>query len=53
MPKKKKEMFNMNFHALQLNLLSDSLRSKLPPTDSRLRPDIKAWENGIMDIATE
>ena len=43
----------MNNFALQLNLLPDKLMKKLPPTDSRLRPDIRAWENGEADLATK
>ena len=36
----------MNKFAIQLNVLTDKLRKKLPPTDSRLRPDNRYWENG-------
>jgi len=36
-----------------MNYLSNQLKLKLPPTDSRLRPDIRAWENGEMEIATK
>ena len=28
-----------------MNYMSDTLKSKLPPTDSRLRPDLRLWEN--------
>ena len=31
--------YHMSKFALMLNNLTDQLRSKLPPTDSRLRPD--------------
>jgi len=31
---------------LQLNLLNDALKAKLPPTDSRFRSDVRAWEHG-------
>ena len=24
----------------------NNLKNKLPPSDSRLRPDVRAWENG-------
>ena len=44
-PENKHLMYNMNFFTLQLNLLSDQLKEKLPPTDSRLRGDIRAWES--------
>jgi len=36
-----------------LNYLPDSLRPKLPPTDSRFRPDQRAWEQGNSDLATD
>jgi oxysterol-binding protein 1 len=36
---------------LQLNYLSETLREKLPPTDSRLRPDQRALENGDAETA--
>ena len=49
-PQNKNLMYNMNYFTLQLNLLSDGLRAKLPPTDSRLRGDVRAWEN--CDLAT-
>ena len=34
-----------NCVALQINHMSDVLRAKLPQTDSRLREDIRLWEN--------
>jgi hypothetical protein len=37
-------MFNMNLFALQLNVCSDELRKRLPPTDCRLRGDIQRWD---------
>ena len=43
----------MNKFALQLNVLTDKLKDKLPPTDSRLRPDIKIWENGKQKESSE
>lgn len=35
---------------MQLNALEKSMEGVIPPTDSRLRPDIRALENG--DIGT-
>lgn len=32
-------MYGMSFHTLQFNYLPDSLRPRLAPTDTRLRPD--------------
>ena len=43
----------MNSFSLQLNLLPDKLKGKLPPTDSRLRGDIRAWENGDEGLASK
>ena len=39
----------MNYWSLQLNLLSDELKNKLPPTDSRLRPDVRFWEHADLE----
>lgn len=38
-PPNYESMYYFPYFALQLNYLPDSLRDKLPPTDSRLRPD--------------
>ena len=48
-PEHPKEVFDnmqygMNSYALQLNALSDEMKAKLPPTDCRLRPDLRLWE---------
>ena len=32
--------------ALLLNEIDDNLRTKIPPTDSRLRPDMRRMEDG-------
>lgn len=37
--------------AMQLNMIDDHLRKKLPPTDSRLRPDQRHLENGELEQA--
>jgi hypothetical protein len=34
-------IYGMNLKSLQLNHMSDDLKAKLPPTDSRLRPDLR------------
>lgn len=39
MPPEANRMSHFTFFTLQLNHLPESLRQKLPPTDSRLRPD--------------
>ena len=46
-------MFFFTQFSLQLNNLPDYLKDKLPPTDSRLRPDQRALENGNFDLAIE
>ena len=43
----------MNVFALQMNNISDSLANKLPPTDSRLRPDIRHWEHANLELASK
>ena len=52
-PKNYEQMFGMNLYALQLNVLSDSLKRKLPQTDSRFRPGRRAWERIDLDKATD
>ena len=39
--------------ALQMNHINDKLRAKLPPSDTRLRPDLRAWEAAELDLATK
>jgi len=40
-------------HALQLNYLPERLRKVLPYTDTRFRPDQRAYENGDIKLATQ
>lgn len=47
------QMYYFTFFALQLNHLPASLKPKLPPTDSRLRPDQRALEEGNLKLAAE
>lgn len=44
-------MFNMSKWGLQLNMTSDELNKKLPPTDPRFRKDVRAWENKDIAVA--
>jgi len=44
-------MYGMSTHCLQLNYLPDSLRNCIAPTDTRLRPDQRALENGDFKLA--
>lgn len=41
----------MTRFAITLNELTSQLKEKLPPTDSRIRPDQRCLENGEYDMA--
>lgn len=43
--------FNLTPFVLTLNAIPDRLRPYLPPTDTRLRPDQRAMEDGEYDFA--
>lgn len=43
--------FNLTPFVVTLNDINDKLRPYLPPTDTRLRPDQRAMENGEYDLA--
>jgi oxysterol-binding protein 1 len=43
--------FNLTPFVVTLNDLPDKLRPWLPPTDTRLRPDQRAMEDGLYDLA--
>lgn len=45
--------FNLTPFVISLNDLSKSLKPHLPPTDTRLRPDQRAMEEGRYDAAAE
>ncbi|KAJ3588878.1 hypothetical protein NHX12_009732 [Muraenolepis orangiensis] len=44
-------MYNFTSFAMALNEMEPGMEATLPPTDCRLRPDIRAMENGLMDEA--
>lgn len=46
-----KTRYNLTPFAISLNELTPGLREKLPPTDSRLRPDQRHLENGEYEMA--
>jgi hypothetical protein len=46
-----KTRFNLTPFAISLNELTPGLLDKLPPTDSRLRPDQRHLENGEYELA--
>lgn len=45
--------FNLTPFVLTLNAIPDNLRPWLPPTDTRLRPDQRAMEDGQYDFAAD
>nr|XP_043623502.1 oxysterol-binding protein-related protein 1D [Erigeron canadensis] len=46
-----KTRYNLTSFAISLNEITPGLREKLPPTDSRLRPDQRHLENGEYELA--
>ncbi|KAJ5698235.1 hypothetical protein N7462_000240 [Penicillium macrosclerotiorum] len=45
--------FNLTPFVITLNALPDGLKQWLPPTDTRLRPDQRAMEDGEYDLAAD
>ena len=52
-PKDPLDFYGFTFYGMTLNEITDDLIGKLPPTDSRYRPDVRALENGQLDLAEE
>nr|XP_023891922.1 oxysterol-binding protein-related protein 1C-like isoform X1 [Quercus suber]XP_023891923.1 oxysterol-binding protein-related protein 1C-like isoform X2 [Quercus suber] len=50
-PSKYPTRYNLTRFGITLNELTSGLKEKLPPTDSRLRPDQKCLENGEYEMA--
>uniref|UniRef100_A0A4W5QF81 Oxysterol-binding protein n=2 Tax=Hucho hucho TaxID=62062 RepID=A0A4W5QF81_9TELE len=48
-----KQMYSFTSFAMQLNELDRDMEGLIPKTDCRLRPDIRAMENGDIDLASE
>jgi hypothetical protein len=46
-------MFNMSTFGIQLNMSSEELMKKLPPTDTRRREDVRAWEGKNVPVAAK
>jgi len=46
-------MYGMTHYCMQLNYLPNTLKPYLAPTDSRLRPDQRALENGDLKLSAE
>ncbi|XP_058257792.1 oxysterol-binding protein-related protein 1 isoform X1 [Hemibagrus wyckioides] len=52
-PANSAQMYNFTSFAMQLNELDEEIEAVIPKTDCRLRPDIRAMENGDIDLASE
>ena len=52
-PPNSKEMYNFTSFAMQLNEIHEEQAAKLPPTDARLRPDVRALETLDIDYAAD
>ncbi|XP_051979637.1 oxysterol-binding protein-related protein 1 isoform X2 [Xyrauchen texanus] len=52
-PANSTQMYSFTTFAMQLNELGKEIEEVIPKTDSRLRPDIRAMENGDIDLASE
>lgn len=50
-PKNAPECYGFTNYGITLNEITKDLDNKLPPTDSRYRPDVRALENGELDLA--
>uniref|UniRef100_A0A673CWI1 Oxysterol-binding protein n=1 Tax=Sphaeramia orbicularis TaxID=375764 RepID=A0A673CWI1_9TELE len=51
-PENSAKFYAFSTFAMQLNELEKSMEGVIPTTDSRLRPDIRAMENGDIDLAS-
>ncbi|KAH0838476.1 Oxysterol-binding protein-domain-containing protein [Lanmaoa asiatica] len=52
-PKQNMEYYGFTAFGITLNEITSDLEGKLPPTDSRSRPDVRALEEGNIDEAEE
>ncbi|MGH0145580.1 UNVERIFIED_CONTAM: hypothetical protein FKN15_042436 [Acipenser sinensis] len=52
-PPNSTEMYSFTTFAMHLNESDQEMESVIPKTDCRLRPDIRAMENGDIDLASE
>ncbi|KAG5850473.1 hypothetical protein ANANG_G00082840 [Anguilla anguilla] len=52
-PPNSAQMYSFTSFAMQLNELDKDIEDVVPKTDCRLRPDIRAMENGDIDLASE
>lgn len=52
-PRNAPEYYGFTSFGITLNEITPDLKGHLPPTDSRLRPDVRALEEGNLDLAEE
>ncbi|XP_069813793.1 oxysterol-binding protein-related protein 1 isoform X2 [Dendropsophus ebraccatus] len=52
-PANSAQMYNFTHFAMALNEMDKGMEKVIPKTDCRLRPDIRAMENGDIDTASE
>uniref|UniRef100_A0A8B9LCW9 Oxysterol-binding protein n=1 Tax=Astyanax mexicanus TaxID=7994 RepID=A0A8B9LCW9_ASTMX len=52
-PANSAQMYSFTSFAMQLNELDEEIEAVIPKTDCRLRPDIRAMENGDIDQASQ
>lgn len=52
-PRRCPEVYGFTHFGITLNEITPDLEGKLPPTDSRFRPDVRALEEGDVDEAEE
>lgn len=52
-PKNSRELYGFTSFGITLNEITPDIAKKLPPTDSRFRPDVRALEEGDLDHAED
>lgn len=52
-PANSAQMYSFTSFAMQLNEMDKDMEGVIPKTDCRFRPDIRAMENGDIDLASE
>ncbi len=51
-PEKSEQQYCFSFLQIKLNHINQDMLEYLPQTDVRFRPDIRAYENGDLELAT-
>lgn len=52
-PRDTTEYYGYTYFGITMNELNEDLRKKLPSTDSRFRPDVRALEEGDIDLSED